>query len=158
MGGLHTLLIKKTPTNSSLGFFCFIYACKEAITYNTLKVIAAAKVMYSYLVANGYKVGARVPLWHDLGDHMVAYMVFGEVALLPRVSTRDYQQMYLAESLADLVRYNILKGVVTDRLLLYGNTSGDAISTSEYEEYVEKMLNISPKLLGSLKWWYRQIS
>ena len=66
--------------------------------------------------------------------------------------------MYLAESLADLVKYYIRKGVVTDRLLLYGNTSGDSISASEYEEYVEQMLNVSSKLLGSLKWWYRQIS
>ena len=126
--------------------------------FNTLKVITTAKFMYTYLVANGYQVGARVPLWHDLGDHMVAYMVFGRVALLPPVSARDYDQMYLAESLADLVRYYIRKGVVTDRLLLYGNTSGDSISPSEYEEYVEKMLNISPKLLDSLGWWYRQIS
>lgn len=126
--------------------------------YNTLKVIAAAKFMLSYLVANGYQVGARVPLWHDLGDHMVAYLVFGRVALLPPVSARDYDQMYLAESLADLVRYYIQKGVVTDRLLLYGNTSGDSISASEYEEYVEQMLNVSSKLLDSLRWWYRQIS
>ena len=126
--------------------------------FNTLKVITAAKFMYSYLVVNGYQVGARVPLWHDLGDHMVAYLVFGKVALLPPVSARDYDQMYLAESLADLVRYYILRGVVTDRLLLYGNTSGDSISPSEYEEYVGQMLNISPKLLDSLRWWYRQIS
>ena len=126
--------------------------------YNTLKVIATAKFMFSYLVANGYQVGAGVPLWHDLGDHMVAYMIFGEIALLPPVSARYYYQMYLAESLADLVKYYIRKGVVTDRLLLYGNTSGDSISASEYEEYVEQMLNVSSKLLGSLKWWYRQIS
>ena len=126
--------------------------------YNTLKVIATAKFMFSYLVANGYQVGAGVPLWHDLGDHMVAYMIFGEIALLPPVSARDYDQMYLAESLADLVKYYIRKGVVTDRLLLYCNTSGDSISASEYEEYVEQMLNVSSKLLGSLKWWYRQIS
>ena len=126
--------------------------------YNTLKVIATAKFMFSYLVANGYQVGTRVPLRHDLGDHMVAYFVFGRVALLPPVSARDYDQMYLAESLADLVKYYIRKGVVTDRLLLYGNTSGDSISASEYEEYVEHLLNVSSKLLGSLKWWYRQIS
>ena len=135
------------------------YLClKEAIVYNTLKVIAAAKFIYSYLVANGYQVGTRVPLRHDLGDHMVAYLVFGRVALLPPVSARDYDQMYLAESLADLARYYIQKGVVTDRLLLYGNTSGDSISASEYEEYVEHLLNIPPFLLDSLRWWYHQIS
>ena len=126
--------------------------------YNTLKVIATAKFMFSYLVANGYQVGAGVPLWHDLGDHMIAYMIFGEIALLPPVSARDYDQMYLAESLADLARYYIQKGVVTDRLLLYGNTSGDSISASEYEEYVEHLLNIPPFLLDSLRWWYHQIS
>jgi hypothetical protein len=126
--------------------------------FYTTKVIATAKFMFFYLVANGYQVGARVPLWHDLGDHVASFLFWGEVSLLPPVSAGNDEQIFLAESLADLAGYYIKKGVVTDRLLLYGNTSGDILSPLEYDWYVEQMLNEPPKLLESLRWWYRQIS
>ena len=130
--------------------------------FTCLKVIAAAKFMFSHLTANGYQVGGLITLSHDLGDHVASYLFWGEVSLLPLLSTikgEGREQVYLAESLADLARFYVQKGVVTDRLLLYGNTSGDSISEDAYEWYVTLMKERAhPKLLESLRWWYRQIS
>ena len=128
--------------------------------FNCLKVIAAAKFMYNHLLVNGYEVGGKTPLSHDLGDHVASYVFWGEVSLLPPLSStkgEGGEQVYLAESLADLAKFYIKKAVVTDRLRLYGNTSGDSLTEAEYEWYVSIMVKRSPKLLNSLKWWYRQI-
>lgn len=124
--------------------------------FHTLRVISAAKFMYSYLVANGYQVGARVPLRHDLGDHVASYLFWGADSLLPKNGTNPDEQAFRAESLSDLASYYVKKGAVLDRLLLYGNTQGTCLSEAEYDWYVQRMLSIPPPTLRALKWWYTQ--
>ena len=125
--------------------------------FYSLKVISSAKFMYNHLKANGYTIGAEVLLSHDLGDHVSSYLFWGEVSLLP-IKGEDLEQAFLAESLADLARDFVLKGIVTERLLLYGNTNGTTMSELSYEWYVSLMRQKAhSKLLEALKWWYRQI-
>lgn len=125
--------------------------------FYSLKVISSAKFMYNHLLLNGYTIGAEVLLSHDLGDHVSSYLFWGEVSLLP-IKGEDVEQAFLAESLADLARDFVLKGIVTERLLLYGNTNGTALSVLNYEWYVSLMRKKAhSKLLESLRWWYKQI-
>jgi hypothetical protein len=120
---------------------------------STLKVIATAKYMYNHLTTNGYTLG-EVKLSHDLGDHVASYMIFGNIALLPKAGS-DPEQSLRAEALADLVNYYICKDIVASKEMLFG---GIVLQDFEYDWYLSIMLKAPPPLLKSLKWWYRYLS
>jgi hypothetical protein len=124
--------------------------------FHSLKVIAAARFMFNHLISNGYTVGGRVSLSHDLGDHVCSYIFWGADSLLPKNGTNPNEQGFRAESLSDLASYYVKRGAVLDRLLLYGNTQGTSLSEAEYDWYVQRMLSVPPPTLRALKWWYTQ--
>lgn len=120
---------------------------------HNLKVISKAKFMYNHLTINGYTLG-EVKLSHDLGDHVASYMIFGNIALLPKTSSTKEEGLR-AEALADLVHYYICKDIVASKEMLFG---GSVLKDFEYDWYVSIMLKTPPPLVKSLKWWYRYLS
>jgi hypothetical protein len=120
---------------------------------HNLKVISIAKFIYNHLLSNGYTLG-EVKLSHDLGDHVASYMIFGNIALLPKTNS-DPEQSLRAEALADLVNYYILADIVASKEMLFG---GSVLKDFEYDWYLSIMLKAPPPLLRSLKWWYRYLS
>lgn len=124
--------------------------------FDKLKVISAARFMFNHLISNGYTVGGKVSISHDLGDHVASYVIWGADSLLPPLRAENMEEVFRAESLADLATYYVKRGAVLDRLLLYGNTQGESLSEAEYDWYVQRMLKLPPPTLRALKWWYRQ--